>query len=694
VAIGLTLRSSINSNTDATSYATGSFTPSANVLLVAIYASPRFTADPTTPTVSGHGTWTLVDSLLWNNDTNDHGKLFIYALNTGASPGSSAVTFDHAGVTHHGAQASVFELSGTDVANGVAQCFVQFVHSSVNSDGGSSSLALTLASAGTTANRPFMTIASLGAFSHIPQTSWTTLAELNQAATPFQALYAEWRSDAFDTAAFVDYTQLVRRGGIAFEVKAKPFQTVTMTSLIDQSGVLFAPQANRRLASTVAFQLHTFQPDAFQVATGGAFQADTFQDDTFQFAHDTHLFVDQTYRIFEPTFNLSVSLAGEAGFQDDGFQDDTFQFGAGFLNYAGGTFAPLVNLELPGGAKTLYAPLIDQTGELFAPDIPVRVLTPLIDQSGVVYAPVGTPQFVSFGAQVSWDDAAVLWDDADVHWDFGGGTIPIDQSGVVYDPAVGTFVVPELIDQTGVLYAPQVQAQFVLPPLLDYLVLYEPQAVNQTGIPIPLIDQTGVLYEFSTNATTAPLIDQTGVLYAPQVNVQLVLVPFIDLSFEGGGAVYAPQANFEPAFVLIDQSGVLFEPYVDAIFPGFIDQSGVVYMPALGYLQPPLIDQTGVIFDPDHITIPATQSVRLDESLAQFIDQSGVVFDPEEVELAPPRLIDGVQFIDQSGEPFAPRVVQPTRPTIVLRARYDPVAVQHARYDPVTLKHAQNARQG
>jgi hypothetical protein len=265
---------------------------------------------------------------------------------------------------------------------------------------------------------------------------------------------------------------------------------------------------------------------------------------------------------------------------------------------------------------------------------------------------------------------------------------------VLFDPAVGTFVVPDIIDQSGVLYAPQVQVQFVLPPLLDYLVLYEPQAVNQTGIPIPLIDQSGVLYEFSTNATTAPLIDQTGVLYAPQVNHQFVLVPLIDQSFEGGGAVYAPEANFKPAFVLIDQSGVVFAPYVNAIFPGFIDQSGVLFIPALGYLGPPLIDQSGVIFDPDHITIPATQSVRLDESLAQFIDQSGVVFDPEEVELAPPRLIDGIQLIDQSGELFAPRVFLKLRTSILKRAHYRPEITLRAHYRPEIIKHADVSRQG
>jgi hypothetical protein len=219
MTIGLTTRGSINSAGDATSYATGSFTPSANVLLVAIYDSDRTSADPTTPTLSGHGTWTALDSLLWNSDITDHGKLFISALNTGASPSASTLTFDHAGVTHHGAEASIFELSGTDVANGVTQCFVQFVHSTVNSDGGSSSLALTLASAGNAANRPFMAFAALGAATMIPQTNWTVIHDVGH-ATPDQNIYTEWRSDAFDTAGFVDYSNLVRRGGIAFEVKA------------------------------------------------------------------------------------------------------------------------------------------------------------------------------------------------------------------------------------------------------------------------------------------------------------------------------------------------------------------------------------------------------------------------------------------------------------------------------------------
>jgi hypothetical protein len=217
--ITLTSRATINSATDATSYASGSFTPTANTLLVAIYDSDRTSADPTTPTVAGHGTWTAVDNLLWNSDITDHGKLFIFALNTGASPAASTVTFDHGATTHHGAEASIFELSGTDVANGVAQCFRQLVHSSVNTDGGASQLAVTLASPGTTRNRSFMALGHLAATALLPQTNWVAIHDLVH-ATPSQGLYTEWRSDAFDTAAFVDYTSLVRRGGISFEIKA------------------------------------------------------------------------------------------------------------------------------------------------------------------------------------------------------------------------------------------------------------------------------------------------------------------------------------------------------------------------------------------------------------------------------------------------------------------------------------------
>jgi hypothetical protein len=221
VAIALTARGSISSSADATSYGTGSFTPNSDSLLVAIYDSDRTSADPTTPTVSGHGTWTAIDSLQWvtsaaSNPTN-RGKLFIFALDTGA-PGDSTVTFDHGATTHAGAEASVFELSGTDVASGVAQCFVQLVHSTVDTIG-SSDLSITLAAAGNSANRPFMAVSTMGATTFVPQTNWTGIHNLSH-TTPNQTLYTEWRSDAFDTAAHLDYASNVFRGGIAFEVKA------------------------------------------------------------------------------------------------------------------------------------------------------------------------------------------------------------------------------------------------------------------------------------------------------------------------------------------------------------------------------------------------------------------------------------------------------------------------------------------
>jgi hypothetical protein len=500
-------------------------------------------------------------------------------------------------------------------------------------------------------------------------------------------LYTEYRTNAFDTAAFVDYSGNVRRGGIAFEIKAALSQTVTVTSLIDQSGVLYAPQANRRLASRAAFQTGAFQPDTFFIATGSAYQYDAFQDDTFQFAHDTHFFVDQTYQIFAPVMNITISLGDEAGFEDDSFQNDAFQSVGGFLNYAGGTFAPVVFGEEATGDKTRYMPLIDQEPVLYDPSATSIITAPLIDQSGVLFAPVGAPQAVSFGSEVLWDDPNILWDQLGIYWDEGGtGGVPIDQSGELFDPLIGMVIAPDLIDQEGVVYAPQVAGQYVLTPLIDQEGVLYLHLTNQTGIAIPLIDQSGELFAPSTNATTAPLIDQTGVLYAPQINLQNVSAPLIDQSFESGGAVYPPQVNFTLTFGLIDQSGELFAPGVNVILPGIIDQSGVLFTPVLGYVAIPLIDQSGELFAPDHITIPTTQTVRLDESDAQFIDQSGVMYDPADISLAPPQTIFPTPLIDQEPVLYAPFVRQVTKPLIAKTGRYHPTINKTGRYHPTITK--------
>jgi hypothetical protein len=62
MALTVTHRTTSGSETDAMSAEAASFTPNANTLLVAAYVASRASATPTTPTLTGHGTWTAIDN--------------------------------------------------------------------------------------------------------------------------------------------------------------------------------------------------------------------------------------------------------------------------------------------------------------------------------------------------------------------------------------------------------------------------------------------------------------------------------------------------------------------------------------------------------------------------------------------------------------------------------------------------------
>lgn len=208
-----------SSNADATSYVTGSITPTASRLAVACYNSVNLTeaVDPTQPTVSGNGlSWQIVDTFVWRT-FGDRYRLTIAAADTGVSPSAGGVTFDHGSQTQEAAEWSIFELNGTDVANGVPECFVQFVHSTVNASG--SSLSLTLAAAGAADNRPFLAMAHASSGGITPRADWTEVHE-GVSTAPNTAIETQERLDTFETTASATWTGTVGYGGIAFEVKA------------------------------------------------------------------------------------------------------------------------------------------------------------------------------------------------------------------------------------------------------------------------------------------------------------------------------------------------------------------------------------------------------------------------------------------------------------------------------------------
>lgn len=105
----------VASTTNATSYAFGAFTPSANsTLVVFVFATGTVAAG----TMSGGSlTWTRATSQLYNSvDT-----AYVFWAQTGGSPGSTTITFDCTGDGATGAVMAVVEFTGTDATIPIRQ---------------------------------------------------------------------------------------------------------------------------------------------------------------------------------------------------------------------------------------------------------------------------------------------------------------------------------------------------------------------------------------------------------------------------------------------------------------------------------------------------------------------------------------------------------------------------------------------
>ncbi len=222
MAFGVTARGSFITETDATSFSTAAFTPTASELLIACYGVERTSSiNPTTPTVSGHDggvAWTLITSLLYETDAGTRRSIFLFACVTGGSPSSAAVTFSHGAVSHSAAAASVFEISGADEANGLVQAFVASYLGPVDALT-NTIVTINLNAAADVNNRPFAFFVKQGNEDFVPRTNWTEIQDLST-GDPGRSLESQWRSDTFETTASATWaTNATQRSGIAWELK-------------------------------------------------------------------------------------------------------------------------------------------------------------------------------------------------------------------------------------------------------------------------------------------------------------------------------------------------------------------------------------------------------------------------------------------------------------------------------------------
>lgn len=207
--LGASANPDINSNADASSYLSASWTPPTSGLILVFVYNTKSTL-PEAPSISGNGlTWVLIKT----NEITSSRLTLLAADAAGSSAGQTTVDFG--GLAQNGCFASFFQATGVDLSGGVAAAFVQ---SLINGGTGTSG-SITLAAAGDSANRPISGWGHRENEVATPQTSWTELDDFGH-TLPVSSLETQYRSDAFDTAAAASWAGSVQWRGIAAELKA------------------------------------------------------------------------------------------------------------------------------------------------------------------------------------------------------------------------------------------------------------------------------------------------------------------------------------------------------------------------------------------------------------------------------------------------------------------------------------------
>jgi hypothetical protein len=217
MAVAGTHKASVYSGTNLTSYATGSWTPTADTWAICSVQN-ELSGTPTTPTVSGNGvTWSTDPNLTYINDTaGTQSRITIFVAKMGASPSAGAVTADFAAVEQAGCNIIVDEFTGVDVSGTSLNAVVQSKTGTVNGSGTSESITL---DSGITAGN-----ASFGAFHHqaaegnTAGDSHTELGDGNHAgpSSSFTTVY----KPAGNQTVSASWTTSIAKGGIALEIKA------------------------------------------------------------------------------------------------------------------------------------------------------------------------------------------------------------------------------------------------------------------------------------------------------------------------------------------------------------------------------------------------------------------------------------------------------------------------------------------
>jgi hypothetical protein len=233
VTIAAAHKASVYDSANASTYVTGSWTPTADRLVLACVENAR-TGTPTTPTLSGNGlTWTQVATYVC--DTVDpQFRITVFVAKTGATPSAGAVTVAFGGVSQIGGSIIVDELdvaylSGTDL-----DAIVQSKTGSVDASGTSESISLN--SAITSGNASYGLIFLQHANAVTPGSGHSALGAGNHTG-PVAQLVSIFKAAGSQTVD-ASWGTSAGKGGIAVEVKAAASgQTVTVNQASETDSV-------------------------------------------------------------------------------------------------------------------------------------------------------------------------------------------------------------------------------------------------------------------------------------------------------------------------------------------------------------------------------------------------------------------------------------------------------------------------
>lgn len=220
-----------------TSYATASWTPTANTLyLASVTTRTGITADPTIPTASGNGlTWVQIASVLYDDSSSSRRRVTLFRA-MGASPTTGALTFDEAGQAQTDAGWSIEEVTGTDTSGTNGSGAIVQSATAVDVIGRSTALVVTLAAFASVNNSSFGVFGYTTAGGAITIGSgFTQLADVQLGASSTRVT-TEWEL-ANDTTVDLTPDGVMQIGGIALEIKAASAGVVASHSTLAMMGV-------------------------------------------------------------------------------------------------------------------------------------------------------------------------------------------------------------------------------------------------------------------------------------------------------------------------------------------------------------------------------------------------------------------------------------------------------------------------